>query len=260
PEAASHEQLKKEFRVWLRKEAQVLSALLVVGTVGVYVYQNRENAPNKQVLKLLARAEECAKDEDRETAVRLCLQAHALTKATNSRDRHLFELAFAIAAQYETLGRVNKALLFYQEALGSLPYVPDAAKREASHVVTLDRIAQCFQDKGEQTRAERYYREAIDVYDKSLRRATGVTPAESSGDAGEQVDSEIPAVLFNYGQQLMHLGRWEEAATQLRRARKLANEASLSSEHVAKIESLLFNVSAATATGDDCSVSDESSE
>lgn len=39
PEATSHEQLKKEFRVWLRKEAQVLSTLLVVGTIGVYVYQ-----------------------------------------------------------------------------------------------------------------------------------------------------------------------------------------------------------------------------
>lgn len=62
-------------------------------------------------------------------------------------DRHLFELAFAIAAQYETLGQVNQAALFYQEALGSLPYVTDAAKREAGRIVTLDRMAQCFQDK-----------------------------------------------------------------------------------------------------------------
>lgn len=51
--------------------------------------QNRENAPNKQVLKLLARAEESAKNEDREAAVRLCLQAYALTKATNSRGETL---------------------------------------------------------------------------------------------------------------------------------------------------------------------------
>lgn len=62
-------------------------------------------------------------------------------------DRHLFELAFAIAAQYESLGKVNQATLYYQEALGSLPYVPDAAKRDMSRVVTLDRIAQCYQDK-----------------------------------------------------------------------------------------------------------------
>lgn len=37
--AASYELLKKDFRKWLSKEAQVLSLLLVVGTTGVYFYK-----------------------------------------------------------------------------------------------------------------------------------------------------------------------------------------------------------------------------
>lgn len=39
--AASDELLKKDFRRWLTKEAQVLSALLVVGVTGVYFYKVR---------------------------------------------------------------------------------------------------------------------------------------------------------------------------------------------------------------------------
>lgn len=36
---ASYELLKKDFRKWLSKEAQILSLLLVVGTTGVYFYK-----------------------------------------------------------------------------------------------------------------------------------------------------------------------------------------------------------------------------
>ncbi|KAF1320995.1 hypothetical protein FI667_g12199, partial [Globisporangium splendens] len=208
---------------------------------GVYFYKNRENAPSNKVLRLLAEAEQSAKKDDREGALKHCLHAYSITKATNSQDRHSFELAFAIAAQFETLGKVNQATVYYQEALGNIPYVRDAATRDLNRVVTLDRIAQCYQDKGEQVTAEKYYKQAVSVYDAS--RATEPPP-----DAQFPVDREIPAVLFNYGQQLMHLKRWDEAAYYLRRALALARgeSASVSEENVAKIESMLQNISSGT--------------
>ncbi|KAF1320993.1 hypothetical protein FI667_g12191, partial [Globisporangium splendens] len=241
---ASYELLKKDFRKWLRKEAQLLSLLMLVGVTGVYFYKNRENAPSNKVLRLLAEAEQSAKKDDREGALKHCLHAYSITKATNSQDRHSFELAFAIAAQFETLGKVNQATVYYQEALGNIPYVRDAATRDLNRVVTLDRIAQCYQDKGEQVTAEKYYKQAVSVYDASRAgRATEPPP-----DAQFPVDREIPAVLFNYGQQLMHLKRWDEAAYYLRRALALARggSASVSEENVAKIESMLQNISSAT--------------
>lgn len=96
------------------------------------------------------------------------------------------------------------------------------------------------------------------MYTKSPRRATGATaPASTEANDEQKVDREIPAVLFNYGQQLLHLGRSEEAATLLQRARKLATDVNLSSDHVAKIEFLLAEIS---ANRDDRSIVDESIE
>uniref|UniRef100_K3WNV4 Tetratricopeptide repeat-like domain-containing protein n=1 Tax=Globisporangium ultimum (strain ATCC 200006 / CBS 805.95 / DAOM BR144) TaxID=431595 RepID=K3WNV4_GLOUD len=219
---AGYELLKKDFRRWLRKEAQVLSLIMLAGITGVYFYKS-------------------AKKNDREGALKHCLHAYSITKATNSQDRHLFELAFAIAAQFETLGKGNQATVYYQEALGNIPYVRDAAARDLNRVVTLDRIAQCYQDKGEQVTAEKYYKQAVSVYDTS--RSSRAT--DSAPDAQLTVDHEIPAVLFNYGQQLMHLKRWDEGAYYLRRALTLAqgDSASVSEENIAKIESMLQSIS-----------------
>jgi hypothetical protein len=62
-------------------------------------------------------------------------------------DRHLFELAFLVAAQFETLRNVSLAIKYYHEALGSVPYIRNSSERNMSHVVVLDRIAQCHQDQ-----------------------------------------------------------------------------------------------------------------
>lgn len=111
--------------------------------------------------------------------------------------------------------------------------------------------------RGEQVAAERYYKEAIAVYDRGSRRATSSSGASSK--QMEQVDREIPAVLFNYGQQLMHLRRYEEATAQLQRALKLANRSSLEKEHIAKIETMLFDISTAAApAAEEDDVDDES--
>lgn len=53
--------------------------------------QNRESAPSNKVLQLLARAEQSAKSEDRQEALKLCLQAHSITKATNNKGLFLLQ-------------------------------------------------------------------------------------------------------------------------------------------------------------------------
>jgi len=60
----------------------------------------------------------------------------------------LFELAFAIAAQYEELGKGTPATSYYLEALEHNAREMKAAKRERNRVVTLDRIAQSYEDRG----------------------------------------------------------------------------------------------------------------
>lgn len=176
---------------------------------------------------------------------------------------------------------MNQATLYYQEALGSLPYVPDAAKRDMSRVVTLDRIAQCYQDKyallltrfivyylfkltrvllcvinyrGEQVAAEKYYKEAISVYDKSraARPVAGLKDTASADpDEAPQIDREIPAVLYNYGQQLVHLQRWDEAQVYLARALKLTTGSSLPEEIVEKIQMMLHDIAGASSEDSD---------
>lgn len=66
------------------------------------------------------------------------------------KDRHLFEMAFAIAAQYETLGRGGPATKYYLDALDHLTQMGDSegnARAVKSRIVTLDRIAQCYEDR-----------------------------------------------------------------------------------------------------------------
>ena len=64
-----------------------------------------------------------------------------------SADRHLFELAFAIAAQYETLGRGTRATQYYLDALEHNLRETKVAKRDRDCVVTLDRIAQSYENR-----------------------------------------------------------------------------------------------------------------
>ena len=63
-------------------------------------------------------------------------------------DRHLFELAFSIAAQYEVLERSTSATKYYLDALEhNNSHEMKVAKRELNHVITLDRIAQSYMNR-----------------------------------------------------------------------------------------------------------------
>ncbi|KAJ0399695.1 hypothetical protein P43SY_003700 [Pythium insidiosum] len=242
--SSAHELLKRDFKRWARREAAVLAILLTAGVTGVYFYQHRDSAPSQQVTRQLDLAAKCAQAGDREAAVRHTVQAYSITKATNAQDRHLFELAFAVAAQYETLGKASSATRYYLDALHHVPFVRgDDDVRAVDRLVVLDRIAQSYQDIGEQRAAENYYRQAIEVYDR-------VIEARQSEDAElKQIDLEIPVVLYNYGQQLLHLKRWDDARQVLSRARHLA--APLSIEHRLRIDRLLRSVDDESEDGGD---------
>ncbi|TMW64110.1 hypothetical protein Poli38472_014227 [Pythium oligandrum] len=239
-----YELLKRDFRRWLRKEVALLTVMIVAGVSGVYIYQNRENAPSRQVMRQLDLAAKSAKDDDRETALKHCLQAYSITKATNPQDRHLFELAFAIAAQFETLGKIDSATRYYLDAVGALPYVRDSTTRERSRLVVFDRIAQCYQDRGERRAAENYYRQAMDCYESHIR-------SRSKDEIDEQMKREIPAVLFNYGQFLTHQRRWADALLALRLALQLADAADVPEENKQLIRKLLESLEVDGDDGED---------
>lgn len=94
------------------------------------------------------------------------------------------------------------------------------------------------------------------MYDKS-RAARPVADLKDTASAGSteaaQIDREIPAVLFNYGQQLVHLQRWDEAQLYLARALKLAMGSSLPEENVVKIQVMLRDIAGVRSddSGDD---------
>ncbi|KAG1688723.1 hypothetical protein DVH05_003160 [Phytophthora capsici] len=243
PDAA----LKADFKRWLKKEVVLLAFMAAAGATGVHFYQNREDAPVKQVERLVKQAEQSAKEGEPKQALQHCLHAYDVVKRTNPHDRHLFELAFSIAAQYEALGRGGPATTYYLDALEHNAREMKVAKRERNRVVTLDRIAQSYENRGHIKTAERYFKHAISAYDqhrgrRELSKASASDQADLAG-----LDREIPGVLFNYAQLLMANKRWTEAGTALQRAMTLARVSSLSDEYVELIEGAIATVRAAKA-------------
>lgn len=225
----------------------MLAVMVAAGVTGVHFYQNREGAPVKQVERLVKQAEQSAKEGDGEQALKHCLHAYDVIKSTNSQDRHLFELAFSIASQYEALGRGTPATTYYLDALEHNSHELNAAKRERNRVVTLDRIAQSYENRGQVQTAERYFKQAISAYDQNRGRRE--LSKASRADAADlaALDREIPGVLYNYSQLLMAQKRWIEAGKALQRAKTLARSAKLSEEHVELINGSIDSVKTAKA-------------
>ncbi|OWZ11791.1 hypothetical protein PHMEG_00015140 [Phytophthora megakarya] len=241
------EALKTDFKRWLKKEVVLLGFMVAAGATGVHFYQNREDAPVKQVERLVKQAEECAKEGDRRLALKHCLHAYDVIKSTNPHDRHLFELAFSIAAQYETLGKGVPATNYYLDALEHNSREMKVAKRERNRVVTLDRIAQSYENRGHVQTAERYFKQSIGAYDQNRGRRELSKASKSEAADLAALDREIPGVLFNYSQLLIANQRWNEAGSALQRAMTLARASSLSEEYVGLIESAIDSVKAAKA-------------
>uniref|UniRef100_A0AAV1TIJ6 Uncharacterized protein n=1 Tax=Peronospora matthiolae TaxID=2874970 RepID=A0AAV1TIJ6_9STRA len=236
------ETLKRDFKRWLNSEVVLLACMVAAGAAGVHLYQNRGNAPVKQVKRLIESAKQSAKEEDREQALKHCLHAYDVIKSTNPRDRHLFELAFSIAAQYEDLERSTPATKYYLDALEHNSHEMRVAKRELNHVITLDRIAQTYMKRGHDNTAEKYFRQAISAYDQSRgrRSISSVTVSERADVAA--LDREITAVLFNYSQLMMADNRLVEAENVLQRALALARSSLMSDEHADLIKGAIASV------------------
>ncbi|KAG7400420.1 Progesterone-induced-blocking factor 1 [Phytophthora boehmeriae] len=241
------EVLKTDFKRWLRKELALLTVMVAAGVTGVHFYQNREGAPVKQVERLVKEAEESAKQGDPNQALKHCLHAYDVVKTTNPHDRHLFELAFSIAAQYEALGRGTPATTYYLHALEHNSRELNVAKRERNRVVTLDRIAQSYENRGHVKSAERYFREAITAFDQNRGRRELSKPSKTEDADLAALDREIPGVLYNYSQLLMAHQRWSEAGNALQRALTLARLSSLTEDYVQLIEKGIGSVRAAKA-------------
>nr|CCA16645.1 conserved hypothetical protein [Albugo laibachii Nc14] len=238
------EYLQKDFKSWIKGEFLFISLFLLCGVSGVYIYTNRENTPVKRVEKLLSHAKECADRDERQKALHDCLQSLTIIQETNPQgealyssqnalinplDRHLFSVAFGIAAQDETLGNRYAAVRHYLEALQSTEFLSDSDEKVKSKVVTMDRIAQCYEELGEFTAAEKYYRQAIQLYQTLKRPASGL-------------DQEIPGVVYNYGHFLWKGGRLEEAQEYLTKAKGLAMKANLAQGYGDKIQDTLTRV------------------
>ncbi|KAE8904512.1 hypothetical protein PF005_g2779 [Phytophthora fragariae] len=241
------EALKADFKRWLKKEAVLLAFMVAAGATGVHFYQNRESSPVKQVERLVKQAEQSVQEGDRKQALKHCLHAYDVIKSTNPRDRHLFELAFSIAAQYETLGKGTPATNYYLVALEHNSRELRPARRERNRVVTLDRIAQSYEDRGHVETAERYFKQAISAYNQNRGRRELSKASETEVADLAALDREVPAVLFNYSQLLMANERWGEAGTVLQRAMTLARVSALSDEYVGLIAGATERVRAAKA-------------
>ncbi|KAK1930196.1 Progesterone-induced-blocking factor 1 [Phytophthora citrophthora] len=243
----SDEALKADFKRWLKKETALLTFMVVAGATGVHFYQNREDAPVKQVERLIKQAEQNAKEGEPKQALQHCLHAYDVVKRTNPHDRHLFELAFSIASQYEALARGAPTTTYYLDALEHNSREMKVAKRERNRVVTLDRIAQSYENRGHIKTAERYFKQAISAYDQNRgrRELSKASTSDQADLAG--LDREIPGVLFNYAQMLMANERWTEAGNALQRAMTLARVSSLSDEYVELIEDAMASVRTAKA-------------
>ncbi|CAH0515703.1 unnamed protein product [Peronospora belbahrii] len=244
----SEDALKVNFKHWMKKEVMLLAFMVVTGAAGVRFYQNRENAPVNQVQQLLKQAEQSAGEEDAKQAIRHCLHAYDVIKSTNPHDRHLFEVAFAIAAQYDALGRSEVATKYYLDALEHNLRETNVAKREKNCVVTLDRIAQSYENRGHITTAEKYYKQSISAYNQNQGRRKMSKTSRSEVEDLSALDREIPAVLYNYSQLLMANKRWNEASNALQRAATLARVSSLSEEYVKLIDGAIANVRLARTT------------
>ncbi|KAG3151739.1 hypothetical protein PI124_g3615 [Phytophthora idaei] len=239
--------LKAEFKRWLKKEVVLLAFMVAAGAAGVHFYQNREWAPVKQVERLVKQAEQSVKEGDPKQALKHCLHAYDVIKGTNPHDRHLFELAFSIAAQYESLGRGTPATNYYLDALEHNSREMNVASRERNRVVTLDRIAQVYENRGHVKTAETYFKQAISAYDQSRGRRELSKASRIEAMDLVALDREIPGVLFNYSQLLMANKRWSEAGNALQRALTLARVSSLSDEYVEYIEGAMASVKSAMA-------------
>lgn len=111
-------------------------------------------------------------------------------------------------------------------------------------------------NRGQKAAAERYFKQAIAVYDQhngqralSSPRRSSATGKSERNEAVErrQVEREIPGVLYNYGRYLLTEKRLEEAKHVLRRAFRFAKAAALEDDDIALIDDQLDELNALLA-------------
>ncbi|CAK4194567.1 unnamed protein product [Aphanomyces euteiches] len=115
----SYEELKADFAHWARKEAALIGLFLATGLGVVAAYAYRDDAPVKQMVYCINQAKAAAEKGNKTEARQLTQRAYAIAKSVSPRERHLHELAFSIAAQYDAAEHsdAENAVRFYEQAL-----------------------------------------------------------------------------------------------------------------------------------------------
>ncbi|RQM24336.1 hypothetical protein B5M09_001663 [Aphanomyces astaci] len=115
----SYEELKADFARWARKEVVLVGLFLATGLGAVAAYTYRSDAPLHQIVYCINQATIAAEKGNALEARQLTQRAYAIAQSVSPHERHLHELAFSIAAQYEAAEQFHLAKKYYIDVVHS---------------------------------------------------------------------------------------------------------------------------------------------
>ncbi|ETV98026.1 hypothetical protein, variant 3 [Aphanomyces invadans] len=184
----NYEELKADFMRWARKEVVLVGLFLATGVGAVAAYAYRSDAPVQQIVYTINQATVAAENGKTMEARQLTQRAYAIAQSVSPQERHLHELAFSIAAQYEAAEQYHLAKKYYLDSLEHIPFIKNAADMaDLTRMITLDRIAQCCHNLSDAASAIRYYEKALDLH------------VQHKMDVCTAMDVEGCGIWFNYG-------------------------------------------------------------
>ncbi|CAK4122733.1 unnamed protein product [Aphanomyces euteiches] len=221
----SYEELKADFAHWARKEAALIGLFLATGLGVVAAYAYRDDAPVKQMVYCINQAKAAAEKGNKTEARQLTQRAYAIAKSVSPRERHLHELAFSIAAQYDAAEQYNLAKKYYFEAIDHIPYMKHAIEKGELHrMITLDRIAQCCHNVSDAENAVRFYEQALAIH------------VQHKSESCTEIDLEGCGIWYNYGRLCQDMGNPVKARSLLEAAQKIGVKCRIPQDKLALIE------------------------
>ncbi|ETV80960.1 hypothetical protein, variant [Aphanomyces astaci] len=224
----SYEELKADFARWARKEVVLVGLFLATGLGAVAAYTYRSDAPLHQIVYCINQATIAAEKGNALEARQLTQRAYAIAQSVSPHERHLHELAFSIAAQYEAAEQFHLAKKYYIDSLEHIPYIRNAAeKAELTRMITLDRIAQCCHNLSDVKDAVRYYEKALELHVQY--KISTCTP----------MDVEGCGIWFNYGRLCLDMDQPEKAKPLFDTAKRVAIKCNLPQDKIDLIDDQL---------------------
>ncbi|KAH7463732.1 hypothetical protein PRIC1_006563 [Phytophthora ramorum] len=221
---------------YVSKKAVKTTLLLGAALTGGYLYLGRENADRKEIRLVLQRSRLSLERGDVEQSMKEKEKAFELLKAKFPHDKDVIAMAMAIGALYEKSEQFAAAIPFYLEALQYMPLETSLVAREDLRVVTMDRLGQCYKQIEDSEAAEKYFKQAIEVYDQ-LKGQLSLSPdSDHAPSVLSKLDEDALNVYLHYTLLLTTLQRPEDAARARRRLTTIARGDPQLRGLVAKIE------------------------